>query len=73
MTQMTKAFSLLVNRMEAMEDRPLAKINAFNGQFGDLCCDANNHDKRLTNLSSDLCKQESLLKGYKDNSDKLNK
>jgi hypothetical protein len=71
MTQMTTALNLLVDRMEAMEDRLLAKIDAFNGQFGNLRCDVNDHDKHLTNLSSDLCKQESLLKGYKDKKDKL--
>jgi hypothetical protein len=66
MTQMTTALNLLVDRMEVMEDRLLAKIDAFNGQFGNLRHDVNNHDKRLTNLGSNLCKQESLLKGYKD-------
>ncbi len=54
-----------------MEDCLLAKIDAFNGQFGNLRRDVNNHDKHLINLSSDLRKQESLLKGYKDNNDKL--
>ena len=70
-TQMTTALNLLVDRMEAMEDRLLAKIDAFNGQFDNLRCDVNNHDKCLTNLSSNLHKQESLLKGYKDKNDKL--
>ncbi len=65
------ALNSLVDRMEAMEDRLLAKIDAFNGQFGNLRCVVNNHDKHLTNLSSDLRKQESLLKGYKDKKDKL--
>ncbi len=65
--QMMTAFSLLVDRMGAMEDRFLTKINAFNGQFGNLRRDINNHDKRLTNLGSNLRKQESLLMGYKDN------
>ncbi len=54
-----------------MEDHLLAKIDAFNGQFGNLHRDVSNHDKRLTNLSSNLCKQESLLKGYKDKNNKL--
>ncbi len=54
-----------------MEDRLLAKIDAFNIQFGSLRREVNNHDKHLTNLSSDLRKQESLLKGYKDKNDKL--
>jgi hypothetical protein len=71
MMQMMMAFSLLVDRMEAMEDRLLAKINAFNRQFGDLRHDVNNHGKCLTNLSSDMRKQESLLKGYKDKHYKL--
>jgi hypothetical protein len=69
--QMMTALNSLVDRMEAMEDRLLAKIDAFNGQFGNLRRDVNNHDKRLTNLSSDLRKQDSLLKGYKDKNDKL--
>ncbi len=43
----------------------------LNGQFDNLRCDVNNHDKCLTNLSSNLHKQESLLKGYKDKNDKL--
>jgi hypothetical protein len=55
--QMTMALNLLVDRMEAMEVRLLAKIDAFNRQFGNLRCDVNDHDKRLTNLSSDLRKQ----------------
>jgi hypothetical protein len=71
MTQMTTAFNLLVDRMKVMEDCLLAKIDAFNRQFGNLRRDVNDHDKRLTNLSSDLGKQESLLKGYKDKHDKL--
>ncbi len=54
-----------------MEDRFLAKIDAFNGQFGNLHRDVNNHDKHLTDLSSNLRKQESLLKGYKDKNDKV--
>ncbi len=70
-TQMTMALNSLVDRMEAMEDRLLAKIDAFNGQFGNLRHDVNNHNKRLTNLSSNLRKQESLLKGYKDKNNKL--
>jgi hypothetical protein len=69
--QMTTALNLLVDRMEAMEEHLLAQIDAFNGQFGNLRRDANNHDKCLTNLSSNLRKQELLLKGYKDKNNKL--
>ncbi len=54
--QMMMALNLLVERMEAMEDRLLAKVDAFNGQFGNLRHDVNNHDKHLTNLSSNLHK-----------------
>ncbi len=71
MKEMDNSRKEMMTEMKAMEDRLLAKINAFNGQFGDLCQDVNDHEKRLTNLSSDVHKQEPLLKGYKDNKDKL--
>ena len=54
----------MMTEMRAMEDCLLDISNAFNGQFGGLCQDA-------TDLCFDLCKQESLLKGYRDNSNNL--
>jgi hypothetical protein len=73
-----------VTSMSKMEERLLAKIDAFNGKFGDLRTDVNDHERRLvafksnvtdheTHLSTltlSLLKQESVLKGYNDTSDK---
>ena len=58
-----------VTLMSKMEERLLAKINAFKGKFNNLRTDVNDHERRLVALSSGLLKQESVLKGYKDTND----
>jgi len=74
-----------VDSMAKMEDRLLAKIGTFHGQFGDIRMDVNNHEQRLVTLksivtdhgsrlnalTSDLLLQESVLKGYKDTNDTI--
>ena len=60
-----------VASMSQMEMRLVAKIDAFNGQCGDLRLDINDHERRLSTLNSDVLKQNSVLKGYRDTNDKL--
>jgi len=64
--------------MSHLEDRLLAKIEAFNGQIGDLRMDAidherriNDQDQRINELKSNLLKMESVHKGYKDTTNEL--
>jgi chromosome segregation ATPase len=60
--------------MSKMEERLNAKIDNFNGQFGDLRTDAidherrlKDHERRLNDLNSNMLKLESVHKGYKAN------
>jgi len=40
--------------MSQMEDRLLAKIDAFNGKLGDLRQDVNDHERQLSYLKSEV-------------------
>ncbi len=71
--ELTSSMDSQVESMTHLEDRLLAKIDAFNGQIGDLRMDTldherrlNDHDQRIDDLTSNLLKLESLHKGYKD-------
>jgi len=72
-----------VTSLSQMEERLLAKIDAFSDKFGDLRTDVNDHERhlvalkstitdhgtRISALTSDLLIQESVIKGYKDTND----
>jgi chromosome segregation ATPase len=83
MATLTQLEERHADSMAKMEDRLLAKIGAFHGQFGDIRMDVNDREQRLVTLksivtdhgshlnalTSDLQLQESVLKGYKDTND----
>jgi methyl-accepting chemotaxis protein len=77
-SSMDKGEKRQVESMSHLEDRLLAKIEAFNGQIGDLRTNAidherriNDQDQRINKLKSNLLKLESVHKGYKDTNNEL--
>jgi hypothetical protein len=67
----TLSVLLLDSTAKVVEGRLSTNIDDYSQQFGNLCQDVNDHKKHLTDLSSELQKQESLLKGYKEKNDTL--
>ncbi len=63
--------ALFVDSVKTMESRIFAKLRDFKGQLGNLRLDVNDHERRLTHLSSNLLKQDALLTGYKATEDRL--
>ena len=64
--------------MSNLENRLLAKIEAFNGQIGNLRTDTIDHERRINDqdrgideLKSNLLKMESVHKGFKDTNNEL--
>ncbi len=62
----TLSVLLLDSTVKVVEGCLSTKINDYSQQIGNLHQDVSDHKKRLTNLSSKLRKQGSLLKGYKE-------
>ena len=60
-----------VESIKMMKSCLLAEFKDFKGQLGDLHLDVNDHERRLTHLSSYLQKQEALLTGYKAHNNRL--
>jgi predicted nucleic acid-binding Zn-ribbon protein len=70
-SSMDKGEKRQVESMSHLEDRLLAKIEAFNGQIGDLRTNAIDHERRINDQDQRINELKSAHKGYKDTNNEL--